>query len=37
MTIEEEKRLFRKSALKKRAEITNREENPRRLRKIYLT
>ena len=26
MTIEEEKRLFRKSALKKRAEITNREE-----------
>ena len=26
MTIEEEKRLFRKSALKKRAKITNRQE-----------
>ena len=26
MTIEEEKRLFRKSALKRRAEITNRQE-----------
>ena len=26
MTIEEEKRLFRKSALKRRAKITNRQE-----------
>ena len=36
MMIEEEKRLFRKSALKKRAKITNRQEKSAQIAKNYL-